>query len=549
MTVTGTNTAPVAGADTATTAEDTPVTVDVLVNDSDVDGNPLTVTAATAGNGSVVINADGTLTYTPNANFNGTDTVTYTVSDGVGGVVTGTLTITVTAVNDAPVTGNDSATTAEDTPVTVNVLANDSDVDGNPLTVTAATAGNGSVVINADGTLTYTPNANFNGTDTVTYTVSDGAGGVVTGTLTITVTAVNDAPVAGADTATTAEDTPVTVDVLANDADVDGNPLTVTAATAGNGTVVINADGTLTYTPNANFNGTDTVTYTVSDGAGGVATGTLTITVTAVNDAPEVIGETTLTTSANTPVSVNVLDNSRDVDGDPLTVTSISVTNGRVLVSADGMMTYIPNPGFSGTDVVSYTLSDPQGSTVRGSLTVVVSALPGTDGNTAGGGTGQMNYVPPPDSAGLPPTFTPGRLSAEMEAREYDPILLDAVNAIKGLGGSAPLLGNQPGDQAIAGVKSLGTSSGLDLSQGSINQVVRDFEPTTTFEFLHDAQNQPVTNPATLGEGIPMGPETAQNNNTIIPAQDEPAVTVEQQLQTIAMRDQQALRDLIRALS
>ncbi len=383
----------------------------------------------------------------------------------------------------------------------------------------------------------------------MTYTVSDGAGGVATGTLTITVTAVNDAPVAGKDTATTRQDTPVTVDVLANDSDVDGNPLTVTAASAGNGSVVINADGTLTYTPNANFNGTDTVTYTVSDGQGGVVTGTLTITVTAVNDAPEVIGETTLNTSVNTPVSVNVLDNSRDVDGDPLTVTSISVTNGRVLVNAGGMMTYIPNPGFSGTDVVSYTLSDPQGSTVRGTLTVVVSTLPGTDGNTAGGGAGQMNYVPPPDNAGLQPTFIPGRLSAEMEAREYDPILLDAVNAIKGLGGSAQLLGNQPGDQAVAGVKSLGTSSGLDLSQGSITQVVRDFEPTRTFEFLNDAQNQPVTNPATLGEGIPIGPETAQNNNTTIPAQDEPAVTVEQQLQTIAMREQQALRDLIRALS
>ncbi|RNM20715.1 tandem-95 repeat protein [Dickeya undicola] len=372
---------------------------------------------------------------------------------------------------------------------------------------------------------------------------------MATGTLTVTVTAVNDAPVAGADTATTDEDTPVTVDVLANDLDADGNPLTLTAASAGNGTVVINPDGTLTYTPNANFNGTDTVTYTVSDGAGGVTTGTLTITVTAVNDAPEMLGETTLTTSANTPVSVNVLNNSRDVDGDPLTVTSVSVNNGRVLVSADGTMTYIPNPGFSGTDVVSYTLSDPQGSTARGLLTVVVSALPGTDGNTATDGAGQMNYVPPPENAGLPPTFTPGRLSAEMEAREYDPVLLDAVNAIKGLGGSALLLGNQPGSQAIAGVKSLGTSSGLDLAQGSINQVVRDFEPTSTFEFLNDAQNQPVTNPATLGEGIPIGPETAQNNNTIIPTQDEPAVTVDQQLQSIAMREQQALRDLIRALS
>ncbi|WP_193745936.1 cadherin-like domain-containing protein, partial [Dickeya sp. MK7] len=253
-------------------------------NDSDVDGDALTVTAASAGHGTVVINADGTLTYTPNTNYSGTDTVTYTVSDGAGGTALGTLTVTIAPVNSAPSANPDSASTLEDTPVTVDVLANDTNANGPPLTIQGAVAGHGVVVINADGTLTYTPNANFNGTDTVTYTVSNSQGGLATGTLTITVTAVNDAPVAGADTATTAEDTPVTVDVLANDSDVDGNPLTVTAATAGNGTVVINADGTLTYTPNGNFNGTDTVTYTVSDGAGGVVTGTLTITVTAVND-------------------------------------------------------------------------------------------------------------------------------------------------------------------------------------------------------------------------------------------------------------------------
>ncbi|MGM3161912.1 Ig-like domain-containing protein, partial [Dickeya undicola] len=252
------NTPPVANPDTATTPEDTSVTVNVLANDTDADGNTLTVTSASAGHGTVVINANGTLTYTPAANYNGSDTITYKISDGLGASATGTVTVTVTPVNDAPVAANDTATTAEDTPVTVNVLANDSDVDGDTLTVTAASAGHGTVVINANGTLTYTPNANFNGTDTVTYTVSDGHGSTATASVTVTVTPVNDAPVAANDTATTAEDTPVTVNVLANDSDVDGDTLTVTAASAGHGTVVINANGTLTYTPAANYNGSDT---------------------------------------------------------------------------------------------------------------------------------------------------------------------------------------------------------------------------------------------------------------------------------------------------
>ncbi|RNM05153.1 tandem-95 repeat protein, partial [Dickeya undicola] len=374
VTITPVNDAPVAVNDTATTAEDTPVTVNVLANDSDVDGDTLTVTAASAGHGTVVINANGTLTYTPNANFNGTDTVTYTVSDGHGSTATASVTVTVTPVNDAPVAANDTATTAEDTPVTVNVLANDSDVDGDTLTVTAASAGHGTVVINANGTLTYTPAANYNGSDTISYTVSDGHGGTATASVAVTITPVNDAPVAANDTATTAEDTPVTVNVLANDSDVDGDTLTVTAASAGHGTVVINANGTMTYTPNANFNGTDTVTYTVSDGVGGVATGSLTVTVTAVNDAP-VAGTDTAATSQNIPVTVNVLNNDSDVDGDTLTVTAASADHGTVVINPDGTLTYTPDTNYSGTDTVTYTVSDGVGGTALGTLTVTISSV------------------------------------------------------------------------------------------------------------------------------------------------------------------------------
>ncbi|WP_226570918.1 cadherin-like domain-containing protein [Mangrovibacter yixingensis] len=374
LTVTAVNDNPVAANDSATTTEDTPITVNVLANDSDVDGDSLTVTAASAGHGTVVINANGTLTYTPAANYNGTDTVTYTISDGNGGTATGTLALTVTAVNDNPVTVNDSATTAEDTPITVNVLANDSDVDGDSLTVTAASASHGTVVINGDGTLTYTPAANYNGTDTVTYTISDGHGGTATGTLALTVTAVNDNPVAANDSATTAEDTPITVNVLANDSDVDGDTLAVTAASAGHGTVVINANGTLTYTPNANYNGTDTVTYTISDGNGGTATGNLTVSVTAVNDNP-VAANDSATTAEDTPVTVNVLANDSDVDGDSLTVSSASAANGTVVINANGTITYTPATNYNGTDTITYTVSDGNGGTATATLSVTVTPV------------------------------------------------------------------------------------------------------------------------------------------------------------------------------
>ena len=193
------NTLPVTGGDAATVAEDSAATViDVLANDSDPDGDTLTVTAvSTAANGTAAVSADGlSVTYTPDADFNGSDTFTYTVTDTAGGTGTATVTVTVTAVDDPASLGNDTATVAEDSGVTtIDVLANDTDPDG-ALTVTAvSTAANGTAAVSADGlSVTYTPNANFNGSDIFTYTVTDTAGGTGTATVSVTVTAVNDAP-------------------------------------------------------------------------------------------------------------------------------------------------------------------------------------------------------------------------------------------------------------------------------------------------------------------------------------------------------------------
>jgi gliding motility-associated-like protein len=228
-------------------------------------------------------------------------------------------------VNDAPVATDDTATTPEDQPVSGNVLTNDTDVDGNPLTVTQFTVvglpgtftagqtatipGVGTLVINANGTYTFTPAPNYNGAvPTATYTVSDGQGGTDTANLNITVTAVNDAPVATDDTATTPEDQPVSGNVLVNDTDIDGDPLTVTqfvvggitypagstATIPGVGTLVISPNGDFVFTPAPNYNGSvPPVLYTVSDGNGGTDTAILQITVQSVADPDDISIATT----------------------------------------------------------------------------------------------------------------------------------------------------------------------------------------------------------------------------------------------------------------
>ncbi|MGD1941825.1 MAG: Ig-like domain-containing protein, partial [Leptolyngbyaceae cyanobacterium] len=348
----------VATQDTATTDENVPVVIDVLANDTDPDANELTVTAVgTATNGTVIINEDGTLTYTPTAGFSGEDSFTYTVSDGLE-EVTASVAVTVNNVNEAPIATEDTATTDEDLPVVINVLANDTDADADALIVTAVgTATNGTATINEDGTLTYTPTAGFSGEDSFTYTVSDGLE-EVTASVAVTVNNVNEAPIATEDTATTDEDLPVVINVLANDTDADADELTVTAVgTATSGEAVINDDGTVTYTPTAGFSGEDSFTYTVSDGLEEV-TASVAVTVNNVNEAPVAV-EDTATTDEDVPIVINVLANDTDADADELSVTAVgTATNGEVIINEDGTVTYTPTAGFSGEDSFTYTVSD-----------------------------------------------------------------------------------------------------------------------------------------------------------------------------------------------
>ncbi|MBW3670795.1 MAG: tandem-95 repeat protein, partial [Acidobacteria bacterium] len=367
------NTAPVATADAYSTNEDTALSVaapGVLGNDTDADSDPLTaVLDTTVSNGTLTLNGDGSFTYTPSANFNGTDSFSYHASDGTASSNIVTVTLNVSAVNDAPVAVADSYTGTEDTTLTIaapGVLGNDTDTEGDPLTaVLDTTVTNGTLTLNADGSFSYTPAAEFNGTESFSYHANDGVADSNIVTVTLNITAVNDAPVAVGDSYAGTEDTVLSVGapgVLGNDTDADGDPLTaVLDTTVSNGTLTLNGDGSFTYTPSADFNGTDSFSYHASDGTASSNIVTVTLNVTAANDAPVAVADsytgtedTTLTIAAP-----GVLGNDSDVDGDPLTaVLDATVSNGTLTLNADGSFSYTPAAGFNGTDSFSYHAND-----------------------------------------------------------------------------------------------------------------------------------------------------------------------------------------------
>src|SRR6185437_11678204 len=275
ITVNSVNDAPVAVADSYSTNEDTTLTVaaaGVLSNDTDVDGDALTAVKVTdPTHGVLTLNSNGSLSYVPAANYHGADSFTYKANDGTADSNTVTVTITVNGVNDAPVAVADSYSVNEDATLTVvvgsGVLTNDTDVEGTALTAALVTdVAHGTLTLNGNGSFTYTPTANYSGSDTFTYKANDGTTDSNTVTVTITVNAVNDAPVAVADSYSVNEDATLTVvvgsGVLTNDTDVEGSTLTAALVTdVTHGTLTLNANGSFTYTPTANYSGSDSFTY------------------------------------------------------------------------------------------------------------------------------------------------------------------------------------------------------------------------------------------------------------------------------------------------
>ena len=261
----------------------------MLDNDSFEGQSPVVTVESGDGptNGSVVVNNDGTITYTPNQDYNGSDDFTYTVTSG-GVTETTTVTLNVTPVNDKPVVENtiaDQVLPEDFTPYTIDLNDAFSDVDDADSELTFSVSGNSNIQVSiVDGIATITPTADWNGSEELTFTATDPSGLEVSQTVDFTVNAVADIV---SDSANIVEDTPTILDVLDNDSFEGQSPVVTVESGDGptNGSVVVNNNGTITYTPNQDYNGADEFTYTVTSG-GVTETTTVTLNVTPVNDKP-----------------------------------------------------------------------------------------------------------------------------------------------------------------------------------------------------------------------------------------------------------------------
>ena len=395
VTVTLTNSVPVATGETVASPEDYEARGDLLLNDRDADGDPLFIAGFTvggqtaqpgdtvqlAGVGALTVNRDGSYRFTPVADWNGTaPVVTYTVSDGNdGGTATATLAITVTPVADVK---DDSATTHAGVPVTIDAIGNDRFVNPDQAITGVTQGAHGSVAIE-NGQLVYTPNAGYVGQDTFTYTVTSGG---VTETAAVSVVMTNTVPVADGEIVTTPEDTAIGGELLTNDRDPDGDPLHIAGFTvggqtaqpgdtvqlAGVGALTVNRDGSYRFTPVADWNGTaPVVTYTVSDGNdGGTATALLVITVTPVVD----VKDDRATTHAGDPVTVDALGNDSFSNADRAITGVTNGAHGTVTIE-NGKVVYQPNTGYVGQDTFTYTVTR-GGVTETAQVTLEVTNTP-----------------------------------------------------------------------------------------------------------------------------------------------------------------------------
>jgi len=419
VTITGENDAPMALADVTSTGENQGLSIDVLANDTDVDdGHVLNLVSAAAPEGKGTVSIDGnTVLFDPGTAFDHlaqgaseTVTLSYSMTDEHGAASTATLQLTVAGENDAPIAAADAAIIGENQRLAIDVLANDTDLDDDHvLTALSAAAPDGKGTATIDGNrVVFDPGTTFDHLAQgqseavrVAYTMQDEQGAPSSSFVDVTVRGENDAPVAVADNAAGGENDVLTVDVLANDTDIDdGHVLTVLAASAptgfGNASVVGNQ---VVFDPGSDFDrlavgASETVqlNYTMRDEHGAQSTSTIGITLNGVNDAP-IARDDTASTDEDTAVNGNVLTGANgggdsDVDGDTLSVASVgtfsTTLGGTITISANGAFTYDPSGaaalqaldgGQSALDTFNYSLSDGNGGTSIATLSVAVAGV------------------------------------------------------------------------------------------------------------------------------------------------------------------------------
>jgi Bacterial Ig domain/Divergent InlB B-repeat domain/Calx-beta domain/RTX calcium-binding nonapeptide repeat (4 copies) len=366
ITVDPVNDAPVAAAQSVTTAEDTYASITLAA--TDVEGSALTYSVAPPSHG-VLSGTAPNLTYTPTANYSGSDSFTFEANDGALDSNVATVSITVTAVNDGVTAHDQAVQIAEDTPVGVALSATGGDA---ALTYSVQDEPSHGTLSGTPPSVTYEPDLNYHGADSFTFRADDGNGASNLATVSVTVDPVNDAPVAASDVGQVAEDSGFTsFEVLLNDEDVDGDELEVVAVSdPPHGTAEI---GSVRYRPDANYHGADTVTYTISDGTL-IATATLTMTVTSVNDPPVAQNQPNVTTPYGAPVAITL--SSTDLDGGPPAYSVVSPPLYGTLSGTAPNLTYTPAAGYSGPDSFTFKANDGHVDSILATVSITIQAAP-----------------------------------------------------------------------------------------------------------------------------------------------------------------------------
>ena len=385
------NDPPVVADDSLTVAEDDSGSINVLLNDSDVEGDTIRVTAVTQGtHGTVSLLDDSTVSYKPQADYNGEDSFTYTVTDDEDASSTATVFVTVNPVNDKPQAVNDSCRTAQATAVNIDVILNDIDIDGDTLAVNAVmSAQHGTTSIVSDTTVRYSPETGFFGADSFDYIISDGHGENDTARVFVTV---NDPPTAANDSASTNEDNAVTIDLLQNDSDTESDSIWVSSVqTPANGSVVDNNNGTVEYTPDADFFGTDSFSYVLEDSVGGTDTGMVYVKIQSINDPPEIVDlpqQMTLGIMDSTKLDMTKYESDVDTP-DSLLVWTFEQSDPAAIsydYNPDTDTLTIYSSDIIGEFYLFCTLTDDSNATDKDTITITVEDLSGI--------TEVMNTVP-----------------------------------------------------------------------------------------------------------------------------------------------------------
>ncbi|MEM9531449.1 MAG: Ig-like domain-containing protein, partial [Pseudomonadota bacterium] len=371
ITVVSTTQPPIASDGTVTLDEDSSAAF--VLNASDPNNDPLTYTILTAPTQGLLTGTEPNLTYTPSANFNGTDTLTFSVNDGTADSNVATVTFTVNPVNDPPVANSDSIGLDEDT--SANIVISASDIDGDTLSYQVITSPAQGTLSGIGPNYTYTPAANFNGADSFTVVANDGSVDSNLATVTLAVSPVNDEPVANGGAVSVNEDDAVPVTLTGSDVDGDALSFEVIRSPV-NGSLTGTAPN-LTYAPAPDFNGTDSFDFRAADGTTVSGNATFTITVNPVNDAPTALPQTL---NAIAGEALNVTLAGQDIDSTTLSFTVTQGPTNGTLSGSGANQVYTANLGFSGSDQFSFVAND--GALDSSPAVVTITVQPGNQAPT-----------------------------------------------------------------------------------------------------------------------------------------------------------------------